>query len=209
MWDNKRVNKKLDELFGLFLREGLIKFPSPEQIDAWENVLDKWIEDPSLPLFVRQFDKNEKLRGSEIGHTSNRILIRTDNTPAHWVYKKYVVAGEKPSLKTLKLELKNRTIPLAMVINKKEALILNKPEYDSRNHRMGQDDMKLAHIERVKLPGNKDLPLSEYINHHKRFLSLKNMYLIKQSYAGIAEVKSFNDIVIKHRSQFIIKNGNN
>jgi hypothetical protein len=191
------INNKLEELFNEFVEEKQISFPSETQINQWEDVLDAWCNDRSMKLFVRQ---TSKPKGAPIINNLGRIIIRTDNTPAHWVYRKFVLNNEIPSLIDIKKELDERTFKIAIIIKQTEKEYILKSEVAKKELTLGNDNWKIAHIVQIKLPGNKTLPLSEYINHHKRFLSLKNIYLIKKEFSGLAEVKRFNDIVIRYRA---------
>lgn len=46
---------------------------------AWDNLLQEWRDDETLPLIIR---KGGGVRGSEISHLSGRKIIVADNSPA-------------------------------------------------------------------------------------------------------------------------------
>src|SRR5689334_23366984 len=114
---DKMLIASFENVFSSLIAESFIRFPSVRQVESWEQVLDKWINDRSLPLFVR---KASGLRGSSIIHQKGRTLIITDNTPAQWIYRQVSLNDEKLTLADVKRALENRTFPLAMIIKQSE-----------------------------------------------------------------------------------------
>jgi hypothetical protein len=188
-----KIKSELEKFYHLLDKEQVLKFPSYEQITTWEKILQLWIEDKRLPLFVR---KPANIRGSFITHSSNRKIIITDNTPAHWVYKKVVLNNEVLSLHDVIKALNSSTFPLAMMRKKIERESLLQTQIASKEFRLGHDNWKIAHIDPIALPRKKIISIDEYIKHHVKFLSLKNMYLIRKDFSGLAEVSMFNQLIL-------------
>jgi hypothetical protein len=55
---------------------------------TWLRVIDEWVNDDTMTLLVR---KGGEIRGTKVVLVSERNIITTDNTPAHWVFKKLVL----------------------------------------------------------------------------------------------------------------------
>lgn len=52
--------------------------PSPAVMAQWLALLEAWVKDDGVPLFVRKHSAN---RGSVILHASGRALVPCDNSP--------------------------------------------------------------------------------------------------------------------------------
>ncbi len=196
MQQDKKEYILFKNLFDFLVKEKLIHFPSKSQTKQWEKVLKEWIDDQSIPLFAR---KGSSIRGQSIEHDHSRKVIKTDNTPAHWVFRNFVLNNEKPFLSRIKDEWETKTFPIAIMIKKSEKKFLVKSQIASHEFRLGYDNIYVAHIEPVALSRSKIIPYKEFINHHIRFLSLGNMYCISKDYSGLSHIKKFNEIVIQNK----------
>ena len=162
----------------------------PSVLLAWEGLLDEWTEEPELPLFIRKFKDN---RGHRIAHSSGRVLVPTDNSPAHWSIS-LAYAGRCPSLAEVRTMLENDEIPVAMAISRAEK---EGAHYRcTRQTLAGPNELgwKVAHIEDVGLGYSgapKEVAIASLAAHHKRFLSPSNIFLVPKEYAGIAETPEF------------------
>ena len=56
--------------------------PSAAMTRFWDSVVDQMVQDPTVPLFIRQ--RGGKGRGSVIMHSSGRELLLVDNAPANF-----------------------------------------------------------------------------------------------------------------------------
>jgi hypothetical protein len=66
-----------------------------EVLHAWDALLIDWIRDDTMPIFVRS---SKDIRGTEVTHKcSNRVLIPSDNSPAHWSFG-LAASGKIPTL---------------------------------------------------------------------------------------------------------------
>lgn len=191
------VQQKLKQFYNLLVKEDIMKFPSLDQTVYWESVLNDWIENEDMPLFVR---KPASIRGSTVTHLSKRKIIVTDNTPAHWIYKKIVLDKERPSLKFVEECINKSNFPYAIMMKKSEKNYLVKSQIATKDFRLGSQNWKIAHIERIALPRAKNISIIDFKEHHRKFLSLKNMYIIKKEFSGLAEVEMFNHIILQNVS---------
>ena len=162
----------------------------PAVLAHWDTLMEQWVEAPDLPLFVRKAKDN---RGHELTHRSGRILVPTDNSPAHWSVVS-AFAGECPSLDDVRALLSRDQIPVAMVIKRAEK---DGARYKcTRGSVRNPNELgwKVAHIDDVGLgyAGELlDITLPVLAAHHKRFLSPSNIFLVPKEYAGVAETLEF------------------
>jgi hypothetical protein len=187
------------QLFEQLLSSYLIQFPSTKRIKEWDEVLNQWINDSTLPLFSR---KSSSLRGSSFVHEAGRTLIITDNTPAQWIYRRVVLNGEKLTLLDISEALMKRSFPLAMMVKKSEREHLIDSQVSKGSFKVDNEVWKIAHIKQIALARTKSPGINDHIEHHRRFLSLDNMYIIRKDFSGIAEVDIFNKLIAdwKNRS---------
>ncbi len=124
---------------------------------------------------------------------SGRILVPTDNSPAHWSMA-LALCGTCPTLEELRDLFSTDRVPVAMVIKASEKI---EAKYRcTRQSTPGPNQMgwKVAHVDDVGL-GYTDavtlVDLRELKAHFVRFLSPSNMFLVPKAYAGIAETPDF------------------
>lgn len=162
----------------------------PAVIRHWDALLDLWIAASDLPLFVRKAKDN---RGHELLHSSGRVIVPTDNSPAHWsVVSAHL--GLMPTLDDVRALLANDEIPVAMVISRLEK---GAARYKCTRGSIPNPNTlgwKVAHIDDVGLGytgGVLDVTLPVLAAHHKRFLAPSNIFLVPKDYAGVAETPEF------------------
>ena len=194
---SQQMKDGFEDLYATMVRDGIVKFPTKDQINIWEGILDEWVSDKTLPLFRR---KPSGGRGSQVIHEAGRALMITDNTPAHWVYRTAVLNADKPTFSIVREAIRNNTFPIAMMMKKVEKEFLLKSQVSNSSFRLGNENWKVAHIEPIALSRQQNLTIEQYEAHHRKFLSLSNMYLIRKDYSGIAEVALFNGIVMRHKN---------
>jgi hypothetical protein len=163
--------------------------PTARTLAKWGKLIDAWAKADDLPLFIRKHSNN---RGTALPHNSGRLLVPTDNSPAHWAY---VVAssGECPSLDEIRALLAKDLVPIAMIQkgvekpNAKYHCPLRK-EFDVNGF-----GWKLAHIEAVGLNTRTsltELPMERLLAHFRSLVSPANMFVVPLEWSGLAEVQS-------------------
>jgi len=157
------------------------------QLAIWDQLIEEWIGDKSLPIMVRKFDKGLP-RGSHQIHESGRILIPTDNTPAHWAFES-AWSGDVSSLATIASLLEDDKIPIAMILKTFEKSGA-KQKCSGRKNGLNSKGWKLCHIDPVKVGKGNILtkPISDIENQFRRFISPRNMFLIPKNIGGLGEV---------------------
>lgn len=162
--------------------------PSISSVKHWDRLIEEWALDETLPLYIRKSGASYK-RGSEILHSSGRILIPADNGPAHWSLS-MCVNENLIETKDLKELIKKDQIPIAFVLSAVES----SSKYKQTKHLIdtpNKKDWKIAHIESVGLKSrnkleNTDIEVLQ--EHFKKFMSPSNMFLFPKHYAGLAEL---------------------
>ena len=160
---------------------------APEVVVCWERLITAWADTESLPLYVR---KSSNDRGSVLRHSSGRVLIPADNSPALWAYT-LAYTGKCPDLEQVKEFIESDQIPIAFTLKAAErpAARFRRP-LGGFGH-LNQVGWKLAHIEGVGLNSSLPLtqtPLDKLKEHFRRFLSPANMFLVPKACAGLGEL---------------------
>jgi hypothetical protein len=161
-------------------------------LNAWDDLLIQWVQDSTMPLIVRS---NKQPPGTEVLHTSGRILIPSDNSPAQWAFT-LAERGENPSLPQVTQSLKADSIPFAMAIkaaNKAATKYLcNLVKLrDNPNNR----GWKVGHIVPVAMNLRGDLqahPIRSLQRHFLDLMSPRNMYVVPKAWAGLSEIEPIN-----------------
>lgn len=171
--------------------------PSKEVLQAWSELIEKWIQDKELPLLVRKQSNN---RGSVINHITGRELVPTDNSAAHWAYT-LAIKNQCPSIEQLKEMLAKDTIPIAMIQKAVEKPIA-KYHCSLRNeHNINTYNWKLAHIKGVGLKTRAALdimPIEKIITQFRNLMLPSNMFAIPLAWSGLGEIESVIQAVANH-----------
>jgi rRNA-processing protein FCF1 len=199
---DNNIKEYFEQIFKFLLDKKMLVIPNGKHIDVWENTLGEWIDDNNITLFVR---KGGETRGTEITTCKERRIITTDNTPAHWVFKR--VELEKLTFNKTKINdlISNNKFPIAFIRKKTEYNTLLDGMVATKDTRLNEQGWKLAHIDNIAMKRGKNITIQDYKNHHKLFLSLRNMYLIDKDFSGLAEVEVFNSILRKYKEKENIK----
>ncbi len=162
---------------------------SADVIEHWSELLDAWVAADDLPLFVRKHSNN---RGFVVQHSTGRLLVPCDNSPAHWAYA-MALNGERPSLQDIRNFFAQDEIPVAMIQKAKE-------KADAAYHctRPGKFNLneygwKLAHIEGVGLNNRtliSEIPVEQIVIRFRRLMAPSNMFVVPLDWAGIAEIEA-------------------
>lgn len=188
-------------MFKLLIENEKIIIPNVEIINEWQNVIDDWLNDESMTLFVR---KGGETRGKITANQLGRNIITTDNTPAHWVFKNLVL--DKINYNKIQIDelIKTNRFPISFIRKKSEYETLIGEMVANKSTRLNEAGWKLAHINRIAMKRGNSITLQDYKNHHMSFLALSNMYLIDKNFSGLAEVSLFNEIVKEYKATTII-----
>ncbi len=153
---------------------------------AWDATLDGWVRADDLPLFVR---KHRGDRGHTLRHTSGRVLVPVDNSPAQWTYA-LACRCVTYTLDEIRRLLAADAVAVAMILTREERAGAH---YRRALGKGGTADAgwKLGHIDGVGLrtaDAIQTLPIATLEAHHRRLLSPRNLFLIPLAWAGLAEL---------------------
>ncbi len=175
--------------------------PSEEFCSKWECLLQEWVKDEDLPLFVRKTDKN---RGHKILHeSSGRFIVPTDNSPAQWVFT-MACENNCPTIDDLRAWLiepspfLDKVIPIAWTLSKieKETPGYKKTLTAAKGANVNIQGWKLGHIKSIGLGKQGELcqmDIKNLTEHHMEFLRPSNMFVIPKQWGGLAEIQEVAD----------------
>jgi hypothetical protein len=163
--------------------------PAPAVISHWTELLAGWAQSADVPLFIRKHANN---RGTTLQHNSGRVLIPTDNSPAHWAY---VMAsrGKCPSLDDIRAMLDEDSIPVALIQKAAERPHAKYHCTLDSQFNVNEFGWKLAHIVRVGLNTRAALENIPFERLREQFINLmspSNMFVVPLVWAGIAEIET-------------------
>jgi hypothetical protein len=164
---------------------------SDEIVGAWKVVIKSWLDDKSMPLFIR---KSSGVRGSVTTHRDGRQIIVCDNSPAQWVCY-HCLVGKALNIEEIKTRLDEDDLPVAFVHKKKET------DLRSRHCTLGKFSInnygwKLCHIQPVGLGSSielGELPMDDLAKAFCRLIDPSNFLLIPKGWGGLGEVSEFLD----------------
>lgn len=194
----QEIRTYLESIFKLLLQNDKIKIPPSEISNSWKSVLEEWLNDSTMTLFAR---KGGEIRGSKIDTFHERVITRTDNTPAHWIFKNLVFDKRYYTKKEIEELILNNQFPISFIRKSNEYETLVDGMVADKNTRLNEQGWKLAHIQRIALKRGANVTIDDYKNHHFNFLDLDNMYLIDKRFSGLAEVAQFNEIIQEYKSK--------
>jgi hypothetical protein len=186
------IKSHICSIYKLLKREKKIVFPDTTIINQWDIVLKQWVDDKDMLLFAR---KGGQTRGTKFQNSFGRLIMTTDNTPAHYIFKTLVFDKKNLTKKNIHNLLSTNKFPISFIRKKSEYETLIDGMVADSSVRLNEIGWKLAHIKRIALKRGSNLSQDDYHMHHLKFLSLDNMYLIDKAFSGLAEVPLFNEIV--------------
>ena len=186
------IKTNFENVFKTLFKNKKIIFPTEDISKNWTKVLNEWIDDDQMILFVR---KGGETRGQIFETSCGRKIMTTDNTPAHWVFKNIVLNGLNHSKKEISELIKTNNFPISFIRKKSEKETLIGKMVADKETRLNNDNWKLAHIGRIAMKRGKSITVNDYKDHHRKFLDLTNIYLIHRDFSGLAETPMFNEIV--------------
>ena len=167
--------------------------PKRRVLEHWDRLIDAWVDDLRLPLYVRK----PKNRGSEVAHASGRILVPTDNSPAQWALA-CAITGQMPTLSNIRAAIKHDKIPVAMVLESTERTTAKYLCTLGKSISPNAVGWTVCHIEGVRMTERAPLPeIKESIfrEHFRRLMAPSNMFLIPKKYAGLGELPEFCEAI--------------
>lgn len=183
------LSDALELLAQLWAESPLRPRPPSAVVQAWDSLIESWIEDPELPLLIRKVSGN---RGNALEHKlTHRTLIPTDNSPAHWAYA-LALRGCCPSLDELRGLLAQKAVPVAMILTRAEQERAVFRRTLRREEDLNCSRWKLAHIKRIGLKTRTPLPeigIETLEAHFRELMQPSNMFLMPLGWAGLAEVE--------------------
>lgn len=192
------LSSRLAELAGEWAASADRPEPVASILAAWDSTLAAWLKRADLPLLIR---KGSAGRGAVRRHDSGRMLVPTDNTPAHWSFA-LALRGQCPSADDIARAFAQDEIPVAMAFKKVEKAAAKYRGTRGQVDHLNAVGWKLAHITPVALGGigpleARSLPTLE--QHFLRFMSPRNMFVVPLSWAGLAETDEMADAITAWR----------
>lgn len=180
-------------------------YPTSKVMLHWDRLILEWAAEATIPLFIRKKEKGHEY-GEMLTHSSGRILIPVDNSPAQWAFGQALI-WNCPSLEEISIGLKNDQIPVGMVIKKQEGE-LPQLKWSLKKHSLNELGWKLGHIDGVGLNDRKlitDQPIDTLKRHFQRLMSPTNMFLVPVVLEGLAEVPAVIEEIQKYNNQFMVE----
>src|SRR5205085_2771916 len=166
--------------------------PQPDVLSRWDELIESWVGDISLPLYVRKHKDN---RGTELIHPAARTLVPTDNSPAQWALA-LAVLGETPTLAEVRDLITADAIPVAMIFKRIEKETARFKCTLKQVVNPNDAGWKVAHVEGVGLYRNSslvDLSMTLLQQHFRWLMNPRNMFVVPTKYAGLGELPEFCD----------------
>jgi hypothetical protein len=167
---------------------------SQKMDERWSRLIEKWIADKEIPLFIRKSTQ----RGYRLKHCSGRYIVPCDNSVAHWVYAQ-ALSGNCPTLAQIRKMLDKDEIPVAMVFLKEEIKIA-KHKCTKQPANLNGFGWKICHIDPVGIGYKGDrtkLPIEDIHNHFRKYMSPNNIFLVPKVWSGLGEMPEMVDAARK------------
>lgn len=153
----------------------------------WDALLDAWIGAGDLPLLIRA--GAGKRRGQAPPHESGRLVVCTDNSPAHWSLA-LALQGKCPTLDEVRALFAADRLPVCMAMSGLERV---SAKYRCNRQALNLNTLgwKVCHREPVgeRRPQiSERAPLERITSHFGRFLRPANMFLVPKKWAGLGEL---------------------
>jgi|WetSurMetagenome_2_1015567.scaffolds.fasta_scaffold162229_1 hypothetical protein len=154
--------------------------------NRWDAVISEWAKSEDMPLLIRKRKDNA---GSELVHSTERIIIPVDNSPAQWVFA-MAHNGMDVNLEIIQEILNKDALPMSFAPANME---IEKAKYKCvlrASTELNTRGWKLSHINPVGLKTRKpliDIPIEKLKNHFIKLMSPSNMFLVPKKWSGLAE----------------------
>jgi hypothetical protein len=161
----------------------------PSAKASWDALVDLWAGS-DLPLAIR---KSGGIRGKSLIHSSGRILVLADNSPAHWAFTR-AYANVSYGLSDIRLLLEQDQVPFAYATKRSEKANMTYRCTLSSADNVNKQGWKLCHIQEIGL-GTKinvcQVPLETLIQHFRLLMKPSNHFLVPLQWAGLGELPEF------------------
>lgn len=185
------LQQRMRELSEAWLRSDLRPIVESGVARAWDELVQDWVNDPTMPIYIRKSQNN---RGSLVEHESGRMLIPADNSVAQWCAK-LAYEGTVPSLQNIEewQSAEPDQIPIAQALRRAErdraryrcTISVLRPSLNDRG-------WKICHINPVGILPQKtqigEIPIDCLEKHFVRLLSPSNIFLVPKTWAGLGEL---------------------
>ena len=158
-----------------------------EVLKKWENLIEEWIEDETMPLIIR---KETSKRGQAFNHPCGREIIVSDNTVAIWVFSN-VLNGKVFTLSNIKELLHNNELPMVFMATSE---IKKKAKYKKPLGCHSLPNWKVCHICPVGFNTNtniENLDISEIKEHFRKYVNPNNMFVLPKEIGSLGEIDVF------------------
>ena len=158
-------------------------------LQHWENVIEKWAEDDSMPLIVRKDTKN---KGRSFSHPCGREIIVSDNTFAIWVYYN-VINNITYTLSQLKEMLFKNEIPMVFIATKE---VLKYGKYTKALGAHSLSNWKVCHIEPIGFNDKRhitELSIASIKEHFIKYANPYNIFILPKEIGDLGEIEVFID----------------
>jgi hypothetical protein len=182
-----RIGEMIRELGGLWATSDVCPRIATATKTAWNAMLREWIDDCSIPLFVR---KSSLVGGSLIEHASGRKIVPTDNSPAQWACH-LALCDQVPPIQEIRDDFAAIPASFALRALEKDRCVYNKT---LGKYSVNKAGWKLCHIFAVGLKTKAFLDQMDIADLKRAFfrlLSPSNYFLLPMKWGGLGETDEF------------------
>lgn len=185
------IREKIRELGKIWKMSNSNPKINEDVLSTWKKLIHDWKDEHSLPLIIR---KQTGIRGSEITHSSGRIIVTTDNSFSQWIYYN-VLRGNTFSINDIKILLQKDEIPMSFAIKTSEKEKIKYKKIIGK-YSINEQGWKLCHIDSVglktKLP-IEEINIHELEDHFIKLANPRNMFLLPLEIGSLGEIQEFID----------------
>ena len=165
----------------------------PAVLDAWDELIEAWLSDHALPIYLR---RARDPRGKRVSLPGGRSVVAVDNSPPQWAYA-LALNRICPTLEEISTLQERDQVPVAMVFKKSEKEVATYKCPGGRDT-LNSNGWKLCHIEPVGLHSRKDtgeLPIKTIEDHFRKLMSPRNMFVVPKDLSGLGELPEMFDAI--------------
>ena len=165
----------------------------PAVLDAWDELIEAWLSDHALPIYLR---RARDPRGKRVSLPGGRSVVAVDNSPPQWAYA-LALNRICPTLEEISTLQERDQVPVAMVFKKSEKEVATYKCPGGRDT-LNSNGWKLCHIEPVGLHSRKDtgdLPVKTIEDHFRKLMSPRNMFVVPKVLSGLGELPEMFDAI--------------
>jgi|GEM_PF-747359 len=159
----------------------------PAVLDAWDELIEAWLQDFETPVYYR---RSRDSRGERISLQGGRPGVAVDNSPAQWAYA-LALKGICPTLGEISVLQERDQIPVALALEKSEKGVATYKCCLPGRGNLNKRGWKLCHIEGVGLLERKEtgeLPIEKLEDRFRKLLSPRNMFVVPKDRSGLGEL---------------------